>query len=179
VPGYVVAVAIHTVFNQFPSQPMLAMLVTALLAPFVLMAILRFGTGEARKWLAEEEEAHRLLLETLETGAFPDRPGWRRIGDLVERAGPRTGALICEYVSVLTRLILAEEQILLRQAEDAHRVDTDRAALFRRFKELRQTLGPAIVHALTSLLPFSRSDYWEVWELHHHLKHGSGGADPA
>ena len=179
VPGYLVAVAIHTAFNQFPSQPMLAMLVTALLAPLVLMAILRFGTGEARKWLAEEEQAHRSLLDTLEAGAFPDKPGWRRIGELVERAGPQTGALIREYVSVLTRLILAEEQILLRQSEDTHRVGTDEAALFGRFKELRQTLGPAIIHALTSLLPFSRSDYWEVWELQHHLKQGAGRADRA
>lgn len=179
VPGYLVAVAIHTAFNQFPSDPLAAMLVTALLAPLVLMAILRFGTGEARKWLGEEEEAHRSLLKILEAGAFPDKPGWRRIDELVERAGPQTGALIREYVSVLTRLILAEEQILLRQSEDAHRVGTDGAALFGRFKELRQALGPAIVHALTSLLPFSRGDYWEVWELHHHLKQGSGGVDRA
>lgn len=176
VPGYLVAVAIHTLFNQFPSQPMLAMLVTALLAPLVLMAILRFGTGESRKWLVEEEEAHRSLLKTLEAGAFPDKPGWRRIEELVDRAGPQTGSLIREYVNVLTRLILAEEQILLRQSEDVHRVKTDGAALFARFKELRRTLGPATVHALTSLLPFSRSDYWEVWELHHHLEHGSQSA---
>ena len=179
VPGYLVAVVIHTAFNQFPSEPLLAMLVTALLAPLLLMTILRLGTGQARKWLAEEEAAHRLLLDTLKTGSFPDKPGWRRIGELVERAGPPTGTLIREYVTVLTRLILAEEQILLRQSEDTHRVGTDRAALFARFKELRQTLGPAVIHAVTSLLPFTRSDYWEVWELHHHLKHGSGRADRA
>ena len=178
-PGYFVAVAIHTAFNQFPAQPMLAMLATALLAPLTLMAILRFGTDEARKWLADEEEAHRSLLKTLEAGAFPDKPGWRRIDEIVERAGPQTGTLIREYVNVLTRLILAEEEILLRQSEDSHRVESDSAALFVRFKALRQSLGPATIHALTSLLPFSRSDYWEVWELPHPLKHGGdkpGGA---
>ena len=168
VPGYLVAVAVHTLFNQFPSQPMLAMLVTALVAPQVLMAILRLGTGEARKWLTAEEEAHRALLRTLEAGAFPDTPGWRRIDEMVERSGPQTGALIREYVSVLTRLILAEEETLLRQSEDAHRVKADSALLFARFKELGKALGPVKIHALTSLLPFSRSDYWEVWELHHH-----------
>ena len=169
VPAYLAAVAIHTLFNQFPSQPLLAMLVTTLVAPFALMAILRFGTTRARQWLAAEEEAHRALLEKLKAGAFPDRPGWRRIEKLVERAGPQTGALIREYVIVLTGLILAEEEVLLQQSEDTHRVETDGRALFKRLHDLRRELGSVTIHAVTSLLPFSRSDYWEVWELHHHL----------
>jgi RsiW-degrading membrane proteinase PrsW (M82 family) len=178
-PGYLIAVAIHTAFNQFPSQPMLAMLITALLAPLTLMIILRFGTSKARTWLAEEEGAHRALLKTLEAGAFPDKPGWRRIDELVGRSDPQTGILIREYVNVLTRLVLTEEGILLRQSEDTHRVKTDAAALFGRFKELRRALGPATIHALTSLLPFSRSDYWEVWELHHHLTKGDAQSQQA
>ena len=169
VPAYLAAVAIHTLFNQFPSQPLLAMLVTTLVAPFALMAILRFGTTRARQWLAAEEEAHRALLEKLKAGAFPDRPGWRRIEKLVERAGPQTGALIREYVIVLTGLILAEEEVLLQQSEDTHRVETDGRALFKRLHDLRRELGSVTIHAVTSVLPFSRSDYWEVWELHHHL----------
>jgi RsiW-degrading membrane proteinase PrsW (M82 family) len=169
VPAYLAAVAIHTLFNQFPSQPLLAMLVTTLVAPLALMAILRFGTTKARQWLAAEEEAHRALLEKLKAGAFPDRPGWRRIEKLVERAGPQTGALIREYVIVLTRLILAEEEVLLQQSEDTHRVETDGRALFKRLHDVRRELGSVTIHAVTSLLPFSRSDYWEVWELHHHL----------
>ena len=76
IPGYFVAVAIHTLFNQFPSQPMLAMLGTALIAPMALMAILRFGTNEATEWLTEEREAHRTLLATLYAGTF--RRGFAR-----------------------------------------------------------------------------------------------------
>lgn len=176
-PGFIAAVAIHTAFNQFPSQPMLAMLVTSLLAPLTLMAILRFGTGEARQWLEAEEESHRVLLQSLEAGSFPDRPGWRRIEELVERSGPQTGALIREYVTVLTRLILTEEELLLQQSSEIRRVESDSAALFDRFKELRRQLGLMTISALTSLLPFSRSDYWEVWELHHHMAHSKTRPD--
>lgn len=179
VPGYLAAVAIHTLFNQFPSEPVRAMLATALLAPFTLMAILRMGTGEAREWLAHEVEDHRALLGTLDAGKFPDKPGWRKIGSLVERSGSHVGPLIREYVTVLTRLILAEEEILLQQSNDLHRVETDSGRLLIRLKELRRELGPVTVHALTSLLPFSRSDYWEVWELHHHLQHGKAADEAA
>jgi protease PrsW len=178
VPGYVAAVAIHTLFNQFPSQPLLAMLVTALVAPLTLMMILRLGTTKARQWLADEEASHRALLEMLEAGAFPDKPGWRRINEMVDRAGPQTGVLIRDYVIVLTRLILTEEKVLLKQSEEAHRVETDGRLLLKRFQDLRRELGSVTVHAVTSLLPFARSDYWEVWELHHHLKH-SGEVGPS
>lgn len=168
VPGYLAAVAIHTLFNQFPAHPVQAMLGTALIAPFTLMAILRLGTGQAREWLEQEVEEHRALLETLDGGGFPDKPGWRRIASIVERADGQKGAQVREYVAVLTRLILAEEEVLLRQSADIHRVGADSATLFARLKQLRSELGPVTVHALTSILPFSRSDYWEVWELHHH-----------
>jgi len=173
IPGYFVAVAIHTLFNQFPSQPMLAMLGTALIAPMTLMAILRFGTNEATEWLTDEREAHRALLATLYAGSFPDTPGWRKIAALAEREDGQTAERIREYVLVLTRLIVSEEDVLLRQSHDTHRVETDGRKLFARLDELKQELGSTTVHALTSLLPFSRADYWEAWELHHHLDHSN------
>ena len=176
IPGYLVAVAIHTLFNQFPSQPMLAMLGTALIAPMALMAILRFGTNEATEWLEEEREAHRALLATLYAGSFPDTPGWRKIAALAEREDGQTADRIREYVLVLTRLIVSEEDVLLRQSHDTHRVETDGRKLFARLDEIKRELGPTTVHALTSLLPFSRSDYWEAWELHHHLDHQANAA---
>ena len=171
VPGYLAAVAIHTAFNQFPSQPVLAMLVTAILAPFTLLAILRLGTDQARDWLEHEVEEHRALLATLDAGRFPDQPGWRRIASLVKNSEGETGPRIREYVTVLTRLILTEEEVLLRQSETNDHVEADSGRLFARLTELRRELGPLTVHALTSLLPFSRSEYWEVWELHHHMAH--------
>src|SRR3954454_25269144 len=48
-PGYLAAVALHTLFNQFPDRPLLAMLGAALFAPIAVMAIFGFGTSEARK----------------------------------------------------------------------------------------------------------------------------------
>src|SRR6476619_8020503 len=51
VPGYGVAVALHTAFNQFPDRPLIAMMGAILVAPVVLIAILSFGTAEAQRWL--------------------------------------------------------------------------------------------------------------------------------
>src|SRR5919112_4963671 len=45
IPGYGVAVALHTAFNQFPDRPMIAMMGAVLVAPIALIAILNFGTA--------------------------------------------------------------------------------------------------------------------------------------
>jgi len=47
IPGYAAAVALHTLFNQFPNRPLTAMMGTMLIAPLILIGILNFGTAEA------------------------------------------------------------------------------------------------------------------------------------
>jgi RsiW-degrading membrane proteinase PrsW (M82 family) len=173
VPGFLVAVAIHTVFNQFPSQPMLAMLGTLVLSPIALIAIFQFGAKEADDWLAKEEQQHRALVETLHSGTFPDDPAWRRIADLCDRLGPKGKARVRDYVTVLSELILSGESALLNKTDEkvlAH--DNGLNEKFDRLSELQKQLGKTTLHVLTSLLPFSRNDYWELKELREDVKAG-------
>ena len=137
-PAISAAVAIHTVFNQFPSQPMLAMLVTALVAPLTLMVILRFGTTKAQAVVGVTKRRRiEPCSKSSKRAPSPISPAGAGSTKSVERAGPQTGALIREYVTVLTRLILTEEEVLLQQSEETHRVETDGRALFKRFHELQ------------------------------------------
>ena len=175
VPGLLAAVAIHTLFNQFPKQPMLAMLGTVIIAPLALMAIFRFGAGEAQHWLKVERNGHRAMLDTLSAGRFPDNPDGHRIAELAARSGPQNGELIREYWEVLTRLVLTAEETLLQQSLDADRVKVDIGGGFTRLSELKHELGRSTMLALNSLLPFSRNDYWELSELRERLK---GAARP-
>ena len=170
VPGFLAAVAIHTLFNQFPGQPMLAMLGTIILAPLALMAIFRFGTGEAQRWLAVERAAHRAMLDALSAGRFPDDPVGRRIAALALRSGAQTGERIREYWEQLTRLVLASEEILLEQSADGERIEADIGGGFERLAALKRELGRSTMAALNPLLPFSRNDYWELSELRERLK---------
>ena len=170
VPGFLAAVAIHTLFNQFPGQPMLAMLGTIILAPLALMAVFRMGTSEAQQWLAVERAAHRAMLDTLSAGRFPDDPVGRRISALAARSGAQTGQRIREYWEQLTRLVLASEEILLEQSADGERVEADIGGGFERLAELKRELGRSTMAALQPLLPFSRNDYWELSELRERLK---------
>jgi RsiW-degrading membrane proteinase PrsW (M82 family) len=168
-PGFLAAVAIHTVFNQFPERPMMALLGTVIMAPLALIAIFRFGAGEAQRWLAAESETHRALLQTLSSEGFQDDPVGQRIVALAARSGTTTAAHIHEYSQLLTRLVLAAEDTLLEQSGAGDRIDVDLEADFARLDELRRKMGRSTLAALKEALPFSMNDYWELSELRERL----------
>ncbi|QDP19863.1 PrsW family glutamic-type intramembrane protease [Sphingomonas xanthus] len=169
-PGYLGAVAVHTLFNQFPNQPMLAMIATVAAAPFLIMTLLRFGAIEAQKWLATEREAHRIALDRWRAGRYPDSDSGRKIAALVARSDPKTGESIREYCEQLTFLAWTAEDALHDQLDDVSKVEVEAGAAFDRLEALRHAIGKASFAALKPLLPLSRNDYWEISELEERLK---------
>ena len=136
-PGYLIAVAIHTAFNQFPERPLLAIGVLAV-APFVIMAIFRFGAVEAQKWLNEEREGTRSALAAWEAGKFPDDASGRKIAALVKRADQPTAARMREYCQLLTWLLLQAEDTLHDQVTDTEKLHAEGKKMFERLEQLKR-----------------------------------------
>jgi len=169
VPGLLIAALLHTAFNQFPDQPLYAMIGTLAAAPFVLMALFKFGAQEAQHWLTEESAIHRQALEAWQSGGYPDDESGRRIAALVSRSDAGAGQLIRDYCENMTALVLAAEMALHKQADEGERVEIDARETFRRVEAAKKDMGRATFAALRPLLPFSRNDYWEVSELEERL----------
>ena len=169
IPGFLIAVAIHTAFNQFPEQPLLAMIGTLAVAPFVIMAIFRFGAVEAQHWLSEERIGTRAALEAWEAGKFPDDESGRKIAALVARSDDKTAASIREYCQLLTWLLLQAEDTLHDQVGDSEKLHGEGKKTFERIEQLKRELGKTHVATLRAVLPFSRNDYWEISELRERL----------
>ncbi len=169
VPGLLIAVAIHTGFNQFPDKPLLAMIAILAVAPFVIMGIFRFGAVEAQQWLNEERAGTRAALEAWQAGRFPDDESGRRISALVGRSDEKTAARMREYCQVLTWLLLQAEDTLHDQVADTEKLHVEGKSAFARLESLKRELGKANVATLRALLPFSRNDYWEISELEERL----------
>jgi RsiW-degrading membrane proteinase PrsW (M82 family) len=165
-PGYLVAVAIHTAFNQFPDRPLLAMMGAAVLAPIALMAIFHFGTVEAERWLAAEAAQHQAQLDALRAGNWPDSPNGRKISALTDRLGAEGAKRVRRYWELQAWLVLEAEQALMEEAAGDATIDKAqvRSALAEQ-DGLKRALGKSTFSALKALLPFSRNDYWEVAEL--------------
>jgi RsiW-degrading membrane proteinase PrsW (M82 family) len=173
VPGYLVAVALHTAFNQFPDRPLLAMIGAAIFAPLALIAIFNFGTAEAERWLKTESAEHRLQLEALRAGNWPEGPAGRKIAALAERLGPETAKRIRRYWELQAWLVVQAEETLMEEAAGDATFEKEqiRAALAEQ-AGLRQALGKSTCTAVKALLPFSRNDEWEVSELRQRVSRG-------
>ena len=165
-PGYLVAVAIHTAFNQFPDKPLIAMMGAAIFAPLSIMAIFHFGTAEAERWLEKESAEHRAQLDALRAGNWPDSPSGRKIAALAGRLDPEGAKRIRRYWELQAWLVLEAEEAMMEEAAGDATVDSPqvRAALAE-LDGLKRALGKGTFTALRALLPFSRNDFWEVSEL--------------
>jgi protease PrsW len=165
-PGYVAATLIHLVFNQFPNRPGLVMLATLVIAPALLLGLLRFGEAETQKWLADDSEGHRRWLEEWRTGGFPADASGQLIAALAARTGKAEADRIRDYCMLKTELVLAAEEELL---DRDRRLEADLrnrlVAGFDRLAQLQQDMGRTGFAALRPLLPFSKNDEWELDEL--------------
>jgi RsiW-degrading membrane proteinase PrsW (M82 family) len=172
VPGYGVAVALHTAFNQFPDRPMIAMLGAVLVAPLALITILNFGTAEAQRWLAAECGEHRAQVETLRLGRWPEGPAGQKIAALAGRLDPETVKRVRRYWELQAWLVAEAEETMMEEA--AGDAEFDPAKIRSAIAELgglKQAIGRSTFAALQALLPFSRNDLWEVSELKQRLNH--------
>ena len=173
VPGYLVAVALHTAFNQFPDRPLVAMMGAAIVAPLALIAIFNFGTSEAQQWLATEHDVHKQQLETLRSGQWPDNASGRRIAALAERLDDESVKRVRRYWEMLAWLIVEAEETMIEEAEGDVTINKDQVrAAFLELDGLRRAIGRSTFTALKALLPFSRNDYWELSELRQRVGNG-------
>ncbi len=169
-PGYLIAVAIHTMFNHFPDRPLLAMLGAAIFAPVALIGIFHIGSAEAERWLVTDRAEHRAQLTVLRAGRWPDSPAGQKIAALADRLGPEASTRIRRYWELQAWLVAEAEETMIEEAAGDAQFDRGevRAALAE-LAGLKQALGRSAFAAMNGLLPFSRNDYWEVSELRQRL----------
>lgn len=163
-PGYLAAVAIHTLFNQFPDQPQRAMLTTLVAVPIVVMLTFRLGIREAGAWLDAETRSHRAALDALRAGNFPDTPSGQLVAALAARLSGRVSAeAIRGYLEVQTQIALRAEQLL--GSPDHEPPTAADAALVARLRAARRALGRTTLAILAPTMPFSRNEMWEMARL--------------
>ncbi len=171
VPGYLIAVALHMVFNQFPDRPLLAMLGAMIVAPLAIMAIFIFGTSEAQRRLEAERDGHQSQLDALSAGKWPDSAAGRKVAALAWRLGPKAAENIRRYWELRAWLVVQAEQAMLDEAAGDVVIDKEKvAAVFAELPRLRSAIGKSGFTALKPFLPFSRNDDWEVSELRQRLR---------
>lgn len=166
VPGLLVAIVIHSVFNHFPHQPLVIMALTLLLAPATIFLALIGSDRATQQWLATDRATHEKMLSDIRAGAFAETPRGQAISSIVARLGEKASDARA-YVELKTELVLrAEELIHTAQSGQPAAITAEDHAKFAKLETLELTLGQTTLAALAAPLGFTRNDLWELSRLH-------------
>ncbi len=165
-PGYVIAVALHSAFNHFFLSPFLSTLGIVLIVPPLLHFVFERSERQVGAWLGKGFDADAEMLALINSGRLPDSPIGRYLHSLKDRfRGPVVADLLC-YLRLYTELALRAKGILLMR-ENGFDVPVDDATRekFTEMRYLEKSIGRTGLLALHPMLHISRKDLWQLYML--------------
>lgn len=165
-PGLLLAIILHGLFNALAGAPLVAMAATLLLAPATIFFALARNERATRHWLASDQAMHAQMLAEIRNGGFSGSALAGAIRDAAGRLGSKAAEDVLAYAELKTELVLrAEELILASQSGQSATVGTEDRAKFARLHKLEGRLGKAVTAAVSRELGFTRNDLWELDRL--------------
>lgn len=162
-PGLLAAMAAHSLFNHFPSQPMLAMVATLILAPLALFLTLAKSERATLQWLATDAAAHRSALQEIRASGFAESKALR---DVIAGATQTAAADAVVYAELKMELVLRAEELILASHEGrADAAGEPELEKFARLDAIEQRLGKALANAIAARIGFTRNDLYELDRL--------------
>jgi hypothetical protein len=165
-PGFAVAVVLHSAFNHFFLSPMVSTLGILLAFPPLLYAAFQRSEKAVSDWLGKGFDADTEMLALLESDNFFDSPAGRYLNELREKfQGPILVDLLC-YLRLYTELGVRAKGILMMR-ESGFEVPVDEAthAKFAEMRYLEGSIGRTGLLAMKPMLHMSHKDLWQLYMM--------------
>ncbi len=169
-PGLLVAVGIHALFNHFFVSPIVTTAVTLLVLPIMLYEVFIRSEKRLGRWLGTGFDADAEMLGLLNSGGLSNSPLGQYLHTLQGRfKGPIVADILC-YVRLHTELALRAKGLLLMR-ENGFEVAVDDAtrAKFLELQYLAKSIGATGLMAIQPVLHTSRKDLWQLYMLDEQL----------
>jgi RsiW-degrading membrane proteinase PrsW (M82 family) len=163
VPGLLIAVTIHSAYNQHwlpPAASAVAMLVGL---PLALAMVFMQSEESLRKWLGDKLDKDIELLRMISTGQLSTTPAGKYLNSLRGSVAPEVvGDMLCLLQLSLELSARAKGDLLLREAGFPAPPDPSLAGRFKELRYLERSIGPAGRMAMAPLLSRSARELWEM-----------------
>jgi hypothetical protein len=162
-PGLLVAIAIHSAYNQGLLHPVLSAVVIMLTIPVALSIVFMQSEASLRKWLGDGLDQDVDLLHTMATGRLADTHAGRYLESLKKSFAPEVvGDMLCLVQLSLELSARAKGDLLMREAGFEAPPDPSLGARFKEMAYLEKSIGPAGRLAMAPLLSRSARDLWQI-----------------
>jgi RsiW-degrading membrane proteinase PrsW (M82 family) len=162
-PGYVLAVVLHSAYNHAFFSPMLGTLAVIVVLPPLMLFVYERSERATAEWLGTGFDADTEMLASITSGHFADSPAGRYLATLKSRfQGPIVADLLC-YLRLHTELALRAKGILMmRESGFDAAIDEPIRAKLVEMRYLERSIGTTGQLAMKPLL---RAGDKEIWQL--------------
>jgi len=161
-PGWLVAMAIHSGFNHFILAPDLSTLLLLVILPALFVRVFQASERRTREWLGTGFDTDAELLRIIREGKLTHSRVGEYLGSIRERFSATTVAdMICLLRLRLELSIRAKGILILREAGATPKTDPEVREKFAELRYLERSIGPTGLAALHPILHFSDQDLWQ------------------
>jgi len=163
VPGLLVAVLIHSVFNNFLLNPLLSTLFVLLTLPYLMTYFFQRSERRLQSWLGAGFDLNNEVLRLINSGEFTRSPIGLYLGSLRQfYPGEVLVDMLC-YLRLHTELSLrAKGVLMMRESGFPVKPDPEVTQSLAELKHLEASIGTT---AMSSLMPIIRGSEQDLWQL--------------
>jgi len=165
-PGFIVAITIHSVFNHFPGTPILTTLGTLLSLPPIFLIVFQKSARSMHEWLEVDFDEDAMLLEQINSGEFAESRIGRFLQDLKQKfPGTVVVDMLC-YLRLYTELALRAKGVLMMRENGLDTPVGERTReKFEEMSYLEKSIGKTGLLAMSPFLQMTRKDLWQLYVL--------------
>ena len=162
-PGLVVAVALHSLYNHFLLHPLLATGLILLIVPYLSVAVFDRSERETTAWLGAGFDTDQELLRAVGAGQVAATPVGKYLTTLRHRVAPEGLVdMMCLLRLRAELAIRAKGVLLMREAGFDAEPDPTVKDKFEELRYLEKSIGKTGLLALHPFLHTSAQDLWQL-----------------
>ena len=165
-PGFLVAVVAHSVYNHFFLMPIVNTLIVFASLPILFTVVFQQSERAITHWLDIGFDADAEIIELINSGDFTSSRIGTYLHTLTEKfEGPVVVDMLC-YLRLHKELAMRAKGLLMmrEQGFDDKPGEMTRAKL-EELKFLVGSIGPTGLRAMKPFLRMSRQDLWQIYML--------------
>lgn len=165
-PGYLLAVVIHSAYNLSFLPPIYTALIVLVTLPMLLFVIFQRSEKSIGEWLGTGFDADAEVLRLINSGKLTDSPLGTYLSALKEKfTGPIIADILC-YIRLHSELALrAKGLLIMRESGFDVPIDDETRSKFDELQYLQQSIGKTGQLAIQPMLHLSHKDLWQLYML--------------
>jgi RsiW-degrading membrane proteinase PrsW (M82 family) len=162
-PGFIVAVVLHSLYNHFLLQPLIATALIVLVFPYLAIAIFQQSERDTRAWLGDGFDTDQELLRSMRAGQVSTTPVGKYLMGIRTRFPPEAIVDMMCLLRLRAELgIRAKGVLMAREAGFEAEPDPELGPKFEELRYLEKSIGRT---GMLALHPFVHTSTRDLWQL--------------